>query len=252
MLTQPSHGNAFLTELSGADYALLRPHLTAMDLRDGDRLQGFGADIEQLVFPHGGLVALTMPLQNTGGAGAILLGRDGILGALGTAANAPAMCDAEVYVPGTAARMSASSFRNVLDQSPTIRRLAARYNAALVIQAHQNALCNAVHPLGARVARLLLEIQDRCGGTDVPLTQITLSHMLGVQRTTVNLAAGDLEEAGLLKCHRGSLQIIKREQLSRRACECYRSLKGYISGLFAAPIAGGLAMSSEPLHPKTL
>jgi CRP-like cAMP-binding protein len=235
--TQPSDRNACLAELSSADYELFRPHLTSFTLTVGERLQDLGSMVEQVVFPHGGLVALTMPLRNGGGGGAILVGRDGFVGGLGAAATAPAMCDAEVYIGGRAARMSASAFRYVLDQSATVRRLAARHTAALMVQAHQTALCNAAHPVEARIARWLLEVLDRSGGFDVALTQSTLAHMLGVQRTTVNLAAGRLEAMGVINCRRGYMQIVRREQLERHACECYRNVKAYVSHLHESPAA---------------
>src|SRR5215472_11112816 len=170
MSAPPTDRNAFLAELSAADYELFRPHLTSFNLSVGERLQDLGAQVEQVVFPHGGLVALTMPLRSGGSGGAILVGRDGIVGGVGAAATAPAMCDAEVYIGGRAARISASAFRYVLDQSATVRRLAGRHGAALMVQAHQTALCNAAHPLEARISRLLIEVQDRIGGRDVPLT----------------------------------------------------------------------------------
>ena len=237
MTTQPSDRNAFLAELSAADYELFRPHLTSFTLNVGERLHDLGVPVEQVVFPHGGLVALTMPLRSGGGGGAILVGRDGLVGAVGAAAAAPAMCDAEVYIGGRAARISASAFRYVLDQSATLRRLAGRHGATLLVQAHQTALCNAAHPVEARIARWLLEVLDRSGGFDVPLTQSTLAHMLGVQRTTVNLAAGRLEAAGVINCRRGYMQIVRRDQLERHACECYRNVKAYVSHLHALPAA---------------
>jgi CRP-like cAMP-binding protein len=240
MSAQPTDRNAFLAELSPADYELFRPHLTSFNLTVGDRLQGLGAVVEQVVFPHGGLVAMTMPLRNGSGGGAILVWRDGFVGGFGAAATAPAMCDAEVYIGGRAARVSASAFRYVLDQSLVARRLAARHNAALMVQAHQTALCNAAHPVEARIARWLLEVLDRGGDFDVPLTQSTLAQMLGVQRTTVNLAAGRLEAAGVINCRRGYVQIARREQLERHACECYRNVKTYVSRLFALPPAPAL------------
>ena len=241
MAIQPTDRNAFLAELSTADYELFRPHLTSFNLTAGERLQDFGAMVEQVVFPHGGLVAMTMPLRSGGGGGAILVGREGILGAFAAAAAAPTMCEAEVYISGRAARVSASAFRYILDQSPRIRRLAARYDAALMVQAHQTALCNATHRVEARIARSLLEVLDRCHSFEVPLTQTTLAQMLGVQRTTVNLAAGRLEEAGVINARRGYIEIVGREQLERHACECYASIKSYVSRLFAVPVAAVLA-----------
>jgi CRP-like cAMP-binding protein len=196
MSPQPWDRNAFLAELSPSDYDLFRPHLTGFKLGRGERLQDFGQSIDHVVFPHDGVVAMTMPVRD-GGGGAILVGRDSIVGAVGAAAAAPALCDAEVYIPGGAARMSASAFRRVLDQSPAIRRLTACYTAALMMQVHQTALCNAAHPVERRISRSLLEVLDRGSGFDVHLTQSTLAQMLGVQRTTVNLAAGRLETAGV-------------------------------------------------------
>jgi CRP-like cAMP-binding protein len=241
MLVPSSDRNAFLAELSAADYELFRPHLTSFILNVGDRLQDLGSTVEQIVFPHNGLVAMTMPLRSGGGGGAILVGRDGFVGGVGATASAPAMCDAEVYIGGRAARISTSAFRYVLDQSAVVRRLTGRYNAALMVQAHQTALCNAAHPVEARISRWLLEVLDRSGGFDVPLTQSTLAQMLGVQRTTVNLAAGRLETLGLINCRRGYIQIVRREQLDRHACECYRSVKAYVARLHAPP-----AVSATP------
>ena len=246
MSAQPTDRNAFLAELSPADYELFRPHLTSFTLTIGERLQDLGAPIEQVVFPHGGLVALTMPLRSGGGGGAILVGRDGIVGAFGAAATAPAMSDAAVYIGGRAARMSASAFRYVLDQSGLVRRLVARHCTSLMVQAHQTALCNAAHPVESRIARWLLEVLDRSGGFDVPLTQSTLALMLGVQRTTVNLAAGRLEATGVINCRRGYMQIIRREQLERHACECYRNVKAYVSHLEALPAAA--APPTQPVE----
>jgi CRP-like cAMP-binding protein len=241
---EPSERNAFLAELSAAEFDLFRSHLTSFDLKAGVRLQDFGAVVDQVVFPSSGLLAMTMPSHEGSGGGAILLGRDGIIGSLSAACSAPAVCDAEVHIPGRAARMSASAFRYVLDQSPAIRRAAARYTAVLLMQAQQTALCGAAHRVEDRIARCLLEVQDRGGGSEIRLTQNTLAHMLGVQRTTVNLAAGHLETAGIVKCGRGHMQIINREQLERHACECYRNVKIYMSHLFATPAARQIAVTS--------
>src|SRR5215467_2714137 len=89
MSAQPSDRNAFLAELSAADYELFRPHLTSFILNVGDRLQDLGAAVEQVVFPHSGLVAMTMPLRSGGGGGAILVGRDGFVGGFSAGATAP-------------------------------------------------------------------------------------------------------------------------------------------------------------------
>jgi hypothetical protein len=108
--------------------------LRAITLREGARLHDIGEVIDDVVFPDYGLVALTLPLGTERGRGAILVGRDGFVGGVAAAAAATAICDAEVYIAGRAARMSASAFRAVLDQSAVVRRAAARLDAALLMQ----------------------------------------------------------------------------------------------------------------------
>lgn len=233
----PPDKNASLAGLSAAEFELFRPHLMNVNLSAGERLCEAGARVDQVVFPHSGLVAMTLPLRIGAGAGALLVGRDGAVGAFAAAAAAPATCDADVFIAGRAARMSAAAFRHVLDRSPVVRRWAARFDTALMAQAQQTALCNAAHTVEARICRLLLDVNDRTQDMGVPLTQHAVAQMLGVQRTTVNLAVGQLEAAGVISCGRGSMRIADREKLEGSSCECYRHLAGCVATLFAEPAA---------------
>lgn len=229
MLGQANDKNAFLSELSAAEYGALRSHLAPLELRVGQCLHCLGDPIEDVVFPNSGLVAMTMPLGDNPGVAAALVGRDGMVGAVAAVASASAASDAVVHIGGQAWRMSAAAFRYVLDQSASIRHRVARYAYAMVAQSQQTALCHAAHPVESRICRWLLDIQGRCADDKVPLTQNTLAQMLGVRRTTVTLVAGRLEAAGVLKCRRGYMQIDDQIELERRSCECHELLNGYVS-----------------------
>jgi len=223
--------NLFLAALDPSELESLQPHLTPYDLCVGKRLYCCGDEIHEVIFPHSGLVALTVPLREETGAAVLMIGSDGIVGGFAAAASAPVTCDAEVHIAGEASRMSASAFREALDRNPGMRRAAARFQSVMLAQAQQTALCNASHPVEARICRWLLEVHDRSGSNKVPLTQSTLAQMLGVRRTTVTLVAGRLETAGVLNCRRGFLQIQNREKLERRSCECYAQLKNHAERL---------------------
>lgn len=244
MLAQAHERNAFLSELSAAEFAMLRTHLVPLELRVGDRLEHLGTVVEDVIFPHAGLVAMTVPLRENPGAAAALIGRDGLVGAIAAAASAPATCNAEVHIGGPASRLSAAAFRYVLDQSPTIRRRLARYTSVLLAQLQQTALCHANHPVEARICRWLLDVHQRCGDSKVPLTQSTLAQMLGVRRTTVTLVAGRLEAAGVLYCRRGYMQIVNQDDLERHSCECFAHLRSYTAKILAAAPRGGIAESA--------
>jgi CRP-like cAMP-binding protein len=241
MAVQLHDRNSFLTALSTPEYDLLRPHLTAVELRAGERLHRLGERIDNVVFAYSGLVAMTGANGEQPGAGVTIIGRDGIIGGFAAAAAVPAICNAEVHIAGQAVRISASAYRHVLDRNTAIRRIAARFDAATMAQTQQTALCNATHSVEARICRWLLEIQDRCGGSNIPLTQSTLAEMLGVRRTTVTLLAGKLEAAGVLNCRRGYMQILSRADLERHSCQCYGHMKDYAARLFAAPIEDAVA-----------
>ena len=88
MPTQQFGGNAFLSELSEAEMAMFRPHLTLLDLRLDDSLHRVGDRVEHVVFPHSGLVATTLPSKDGAGAAIVLIGADGVIGATAAAANA--------------------------------------------------------------------------------------------------------------------------------------------------------------------
>jgi Crp-like helix-turn-helix domain len=46
--------------------------------------------------------------------------------------------------------------------------------------------------------------------------------MLGVRRQSVNLTARILQQAELIKYHRGELTILDRSALEETSCECFR------------------------------
>jgi Mn-dependent DtxR family transcriptional regulator len=52
--------------------------------------------------------------------------------------------------------------------------------------------------------------------------------MLGVRRPTVTVVARMLQEAGLIRYHRGHIEILDRPGLEARACECYRAIRRQI------------------------
>jgi hypothetical protein len=55
--------------------------------------------------------------------------------------------------------------------------------------------------------------------------------MLGVERSTVSVAAGDLQRQGLIKYSRGQVSILEREGLESASCECYERIRSEYSRL---------------------
>ena len=82
---------------------------------------------------------------------------------------------------------------------------------ALFFQTAQRLACVALHSIPERCSRWLLLTHDRVGDREFPLTQEFLAQMLGVRRASVTVAAGALQNAGLIRYSRGRVTVLDRE-----------------------------------------
>ncbi len=114
--------------------------------------------------------------------------------------------------------------------SAHLRNLFCRYSDYLLAQIMQTVACNSFHSIEARAARWLLTAQDR-GGNRLELTQESMAGLLGVQRTTVNAVARELQDEGLITTRRGIIEVHDREALERRSCECYNRVEHFFGDI---------------------
>jgi len=99
-----------------------------------------------------------------------------------------------------------------------------QFSQIMAMVVTQIAACNRLHEVDARLARWLLMSADRIGSNAVPLTQEFLAQMLGTRRSSVTVAAGVLQKAGLITYSRGDVRIIDRRKLEEASCECYGTM----------------------------
>jgi len=221
--------NRLLTMLAPADQALLEAHLEDVSFEVGAVLQEAGTPIDHVYFPHEGMISLLAVMADGQAIETATVGNEGVVGAMSDFGTRPSFTRAVVQAPMVAARISVRHFRSVIRNGNGIRNLVVGYNEVLLAQVQQTAACNALHPMEARLARWLLQTQDRVESDALPLTQEFLSEMLGVRRTTVNLVARQLENAGLILNRRGRVVITDRKGLEEVACECYAIVRDQLS-----------------------
>src|SRR5215471_14804721 len=87
-----------------------------------------------------------------------------------------------VQIPGSGAKMSRAAFNRVMGSVPPFRNLMYAYVHAFLEQVMVSAACNGAHSLTQRLARWLLMMRVRSDGNELPITQIILAEMLGVQK----------------------------------------------------------------------
>ena len=216
-------GNRLLAALPPADFALLAPHLRKVPLAHDEVLVRSGDKVEHLWFPCSGAVALIMELPNGQTAATAVIGNEGSVGAMTALTPSRSPMTAVVRVAGTALQISPTRFHTALGRSPAIANSVQLLSRALLAQFQHVAACNALHSVEARLARWLLHIHDRSDGGDIlPLTQETLSELLGVRRTTVTHVVSALRTSRAIKSSRRGQLEIDRRRLEVVACECYR------------------------------
>jgi CRP-like cAMP-binding protein len=228
--------NLLLAALPEKDLSLLAPHLKEMPLVQGVVLQEQGEPIDQVYFPHDGIISLLAVMQQGNAVETATIGYEGAVGSLSGLGPRRSHTRAVVQVAGFSARIAAERFRKAAEESHEIRNIIVRYGEMLLIQVQQAAACNALHAVEARLSRWLLQARDRLDSNTIGLTHEFLSQMLGVRRTTVTVIASMLQEAGLIRYHRGQIEIVDRRGLEGRACECYEAIRRQLDQVTLAPL----------------
>jgi CRP-like cAMP-binding protein len=214
--------NQLLVAMSQEDKGKFFSGLRPVSLPLRQIIYEVGAPLENVYFIEQGVASLLTTMTNGEKIEAGMIGSEGVVGL-------PALLGREisgqhviVQAPLIALRMEAADCKAAFEQSAAVRDVMLRYTATLLDIASQTAACNRLHSLKERCARWLLMMFDRLRCDEMPLTHEFLSIMLGVRRTRVTEAAGELQRAGLIRYGRGLVSILDHPGLSATACECYR------------------------------
>jgi CRP-like cAMP-binding protein len=213
--------NIILSQIPEAEYAALAKFLVAVDLPLGQKLSDPNEPIEYVYFLNSGLIS-TDALTTKGESVEVgVIGREGFSG-LPALLDQPQMSHAVVIQGvGDGLRIRSSIVREEFLKGGVFQQLIHAFTYLQLVQVTQSVLCNRMHEVEARLARWLLTSADRMESEELNLTQEFLAQMLGVQRSTVTVAASAMQRAGLIGYTRGKIQILDRYQLTKVACECY-------------------------------
>jgi CRP-like cAMP-binding protein len=216
--------NKLLASLPRDHFDRLLPHLATISLPQGDVLVEAGDEVDQIYFPHYGMLSLLAVLRDGKAIETATVGREGVVGAMAGLGLYKSLVRVVVQMPLACSKIAATHFRTAAAASDPIRNLCIRYNEVLLSQARVTAACNALHSIESRFCRWLLQSADRAGSETVPLTQEFLAEMLGVRRTSVTEVASKVQNAGVITYSRGVIKILDRPALLRMSCECYETL----------------------------
>ncbi len=234
MASVPYTDNLLLSCLPAETLAILKPLLHPMEMPVRLELFARGAQPEYGYFMRSGMASIVSTSQSGESVEVGIVGREGLVGASHLLGDGPsAQC--YMQVAGTAWRCSMRDLHRIFTGQELFRTCILEYLNAQLNVLSQMVLCQRLHSVEQRLARWLLMTRDRVGSDHMELTQEFLGMMLGAQRTTVTMIAGELQRSGLIEYRRGKVWIRNGEALERSACECYQVIRDAFPRLLAEP-----------------
>jgi len=213
--------NEILLDLPIKEREALYPKLELVRLKTHHVLHEPGDTLKSAYFCNTGLISILSVFPDGKSVEVGLVGKEGFIGLPLVAGFRTAPTQAIAQIEASAFRIDAEILQGLLPQCVKLERRLQQFSQIMAMQVTQIAACNRLHEVNERLARWLLMSADRIGSNSVPLTQEFLAQMLGTRRSSVTVAAGMLQKAGLITHTRGDVKIVDRRQLEEAACECY-------------------------------
>jgi CRP-like cAMP-binding protein len=217
--------NRLLAALPTEDLKRFESELKLVPLSLGDVLYESGTRQRRVYFPSTAIVSLLYMLADGTSAEIAVVGNEGVIGVSLFMGGETTTSRAVVQSAGYAYQLSSKVLKREFTRGDALQHLLLRYTQALLTQMAQTAVCNRHHSLDQQLCRWLLLSLDRLSGHELVMTQELIANMLGVRREGVTEAAGNLQDAGLIKYRRGRITVLNRPGLEARTCECYAVVK---------------------------
>jgi CRP-like cAMP-binding protein len=216
--------NHFLAALPEKQRNEVLARAEVVSFRSSDVLWEAGDFPRYVYFPTTCVVSFLSETEDGAAIEVGMIGREGVAGHSSAVGFSPPY-RAIIQIPGAAIRAPVGVFKAVFEQRNGFHDLLVRFVVVFTTQVAQSVVCNRFHHVEERLARWLLLTHDRVGSNTLNLTQEFISHMLGTRRASVTVAAGMLQEAGIIDYKRGRVTIIDRPKLEAASCECYQVIR---------------------------
>ncbi len=216
--------NQILAALPDEEYRRIAPHLETVSLKRGQVLHEPYEAIQDVYFPNQAMISLVSIMKDGATTEIGLVGNEGMIGLpviLGGEL-APSQAIVQIQAQDGAMKLSANLLKQEFQRGEVLQKRLLLYTQAFLTQVSQSAACNRQHTIEERLARWLLSVQDCVLVDELPLTQEFMANMLGTRRSGVTVAAGILQQAGIISYNRGKVTILNQESLQETACECHR------------------------------
>jgi CRP-like cAMP-binding protein len=230
-----TRSNRLLGAMEASSRERIDLKLQTIDLKLGDVVCEAGGLLTHVYFPEGAVLSLLTVLENGSAIETANIGREGAFGLFAAMYSRVSFNRSLIQLEGSMVRCPIEVLRSEFERSAHMRDLLVSYSETLLSQVQQTVACNAMHTTEEKMCRWLLMMHDRAEGEVLAYTHEFLSSMLGANRKSVTLAAQSMQSAGLIRYHRGKIQIIDRPGLEKASCECYAIVKERFDAFLRPP-----------------
>ncbi len=230
-----THKNQLLGAFPADVRLRIEDHLHPVDFSLGDTVCEAGGLLTHAYFPQGGVLSLLTVLADGSEIECANIGREGAFGLFAAMYSGVSYNRCTVQLQGPILRCAIEPLRDEFRASAELQNLFVSFSETLLSQVMQTVACNALHLVEERLCRWLLMMHDRAEGEQLTYTHEFLARIMGVNRTSITLAAQSLQNAGLIKYRRGLMQIEDRLGLEKAACECYAIVKSRFDVFLTPP-----------------
>ena len=187
--------NRILLAIPDAEFHSIRPPWNISTLRRHYILHEPNERPQFLYFQNGGMVSLVVVTEDGRTVEAGIVGKGGNCGSgSGGRAWRGIRFARSCKSPGTDSKLRSAVLQEAMKSTPKFQMMLSRYAVLHGLQVSQTAACNRLHDSEQRLARWLLMTQDRVDSGLLQITHDFLATMLGTDRPSITLAAGQLQK----------------------------------------------------------
>lgn len=227
--------NELLSSFSSEVYEKIAPFLEPVEFKLGATVCEAGDALNHVYFPEGCVLSLLAVLENGSEIECANIGREGAFGLFTAMYSRASYNRCSIQLEGQMRRCRIAPLRMAFGQDVHMQELLVSYSETVMSQVTQTVACNSLHTVEERMSRWLLMMHDRAEGRLLTYTHAFLGQIMGVNRTSATLAAQSLQNKGLIKYRRGSIQVKDRIGLEEVACECYAEVQIRFDAFRARP-----------------
>ncbi len=240
--------NQLLASLPEAEWHHWQSELEPVQLTLGQVLCESGRVPAYVYFPTTAIVSLLYMTKDGASSEIAVVGNDGMVGISLFMGGEATPSQAVVQSAGLGYRLRAQMMKCAFSRAGPVLDILLRYTQAMIAQVAQTAVCNRYHSIDQQMCRRLLLGLDRLASDELVMTQELLASLLGVRREGVTAAALKLQHAGVIRYSRGHIDVLDRQRLEERTCECYAAAKKEYNRLL--PAARKQYSRSQPASPS--